>query len=400
MRYFLDSQGLEDASPADLRSRARELRNVVSAIERTARQLRQVSVHAVWDSPSGDTFADEVGRTPSTLTDVANRLRSTADAITPYAGLLEASKKAVTTYDTAAADASTTLKDCDRQLKEMSPDDPDRARVERERGRASEALVRAERAFDKELESARRDENQVAVKLHDIAGKVDDPRGYDMLEGLSVLGQSASNVGVVAKPVAVVGVADPLGKAGRRLFYDEGSYKDVASSSLGYGLDTVSFGAGRVVKGARKRFDAKHVERVDDLPGAPVRIKDNPITKAPTTPTGKVAATRQRLTNKAKAHAQETIRQRTGLADVEEAFDDWEAVAGEGRVAQVSVIVKHSAAQTNRVTSNVKSAGSAADQVDDDTKGDRRAAEQDRRRTSAADLGAGPAEDPRVARVR
>ena len=151
MRYFVSDYGLEDASPADLRSWARDLRNVVNAIERTARQLRQVSVHGVWDAPSGDAFADEVGRTPRTLDKVAERLRSTADAITPYADLLESSKRAVIKHDDAAAEASATLKYCDRRLKEMPPDAPDRPRVQRERSRASTALLRAERGFDKEL---------------------------------------------------------------------------------------------------------------------------------------------------------------------------------------------------------------------------------------------------------
>lgn len=400
MRYFVSDYGLEDASPADLRSWARDLRNVVNAIERTARQLRQVSVHGVWDAPSGEAFADEVGRTPRTLDKVAERLRSTADAITPYADLLESSKRAVIKHDDAAAEASATLKDCDRRLKEMPSDDPDRPRVERERARASTALLRAERGFDKELEDARRDENLVAVKLSDTASAMGDPKMYDLFEGMSSLGESASMVGIVAKPVAVVGVADPLGKAGRRMFYDEGSYTEVAKSGVGFGLDTVSFGAGKVAKAAKKRFDGRHVDRVDDLPSKPVAIKDNPIIKAsPTTSTATVGR-RQRWVGAAKAKAQETVKRKTGLSDVEDAFADWEEVAGAGRVAKVSVVVKHSAAQTKRVHSNVGSGTSAADVVDDDTRADRRAAEEERRRRSANDLAAGPVLDPQVERVR
>ena len=75
-------------------------------------------------------------------------------------------------------------------------------------------------------------------------------------------------------------------------------------------------------------------------------------------------------------------------------------MAGAGRVAKVSVVVKHTAAQTKRVQSNVGSGTSAADLVDDDTRADRRAAEEERRRGSANDLAAGPVLDPQVERVR
>ena len=139
-----------------------------------------------------------------------------------------------------------------------------------------------------------------------------DPKMYDLFEGMSSLGESASTVGIVAKPIAVVGVADPMGKAGRRMFYDEGSYTEVGKSGVGFGLDTVSFGAGKVAKAAKKRFDGRHVDRVDDLPSKPVAIKDNPIIKAsPTTSTATVGK-RQRVVRAAKAKAQETVKRKTG----------------------------------------------------------------------------------------
>lgn len=364
MKHFYADNGIGDADPEKIRAQARQLKNVVSAMDRTISQLHQVSVRGSWDSPSGDTFAAKVAGTPSDLIDVANRLRSAAAIIKPYADLLEASQKALTGYDDDAATADTTMKDCDRKLEAMGPDDPDRSRVDKERGQAAAAVARAERGFEKELQEARADEQRMAAKLRETSDRIDDPDGYDFWEGLSSLGESSAKAGIIAKPLALAGVADPIGKAGRRAFYDEGSYGDVAKAGAIYAADTVGFGAGRVVKAAKGRFSAKEVGRVNSLPAKPVRIKDNPIAtsgraRRATTSTGRSTSTYAKkhydpVPSKIPASVRDTLARKGGVDDVKKAFDDWEMVAGEGRVAKVSVVVEQSTKQGRRAYSNAK----------------------------------------------
>lgn len=347
MRYFVNDNGISAADPEAIRTQARQLKNIVSNMDRIVRLLQQVSVRGSWDSPSGETFAAKVADTPGDLIDVANRLRSTAGIIRPYADLLEATQKAVTGYDDDASTAHTTMEDRDAELDVMTPDDPDRNRVARERARAAAALARAERGFDKELQEAHADESRMAAKLSDVSAKIGDPAGYDFWEGLSTLGQNARKFGVIAKPVALVGVAEPIGKAGHRIFYEEGSYKDVAMSSVGYGLDTVGFGAGWLVKGFKSRVAGKGASRVNGPPAARYPKRHH----AP-------------LPSKVPASVRDTVRRKAGVDDLQTAFDDWEMVAGEGRVAKVSVLVQHSAKHGRRAYSNVWQTRKVAEKVE------------------------------------
>lgn len=397
MKYFVDDKGIGDGDPDTIRAQARQLTNVVTAMDRTIGLLQQVSVRGSWDSPSGDTFAAKVERTPTDLIDVANRLRSTAEVVRPYADLLEASQKSLTSLDEDASTADKTTQDCDTRLREMAPDDPDRDRTEKERGRAIAALMRAERGFEKELQEARADEQRMAAKLNDVSAQTDDPPGYDFWEGLSSMGENAGRVGIIAKPIAVAGVADPIGKAGLRHYYDEGSYTDVAKSSAIYGVDTVGFGAGRLVKAAKGRFATKDVARVNSLPHDPVRIRDNPITtsggaRRARASTGRSASTRPKTRHEAApsripASVRDTIRRKAGVDDLQDAFTDWEIVAGEGRVARLAVTVEHSTKQGRRAYSAARTTNRVGESTGvKDGAQERRTAEQ-RRRSTAEHLG-------------
>lgn len=387
MKYFLDGDSIQSASPTTVRTQARQLTTVADRMEMISGMLQKVSTRGSWESPSGDAFAEKVGSTPGDLTTIANRLRSSAEIIRPYADLLAASQRALTDIDDRAHRAEQTMNDKDKELEDLPPDDPDRARVQREREAAAARLSSAEEAFEEEKREARRDEGDMAAKLSDLCARDADPRAYDFFESLTTFGEGASNAGILARPIALAGVTKPAGMLGKRVFYDEGSYGDVAKASGGYALDTVSFGAGRVVRAAKRRFAEKQVNRVDDLDSTPVRIRDNPIiTAAPTKPPTRRAAVAQKTGD--------ILRDKAGVNDVKRAFDDWEAVAGEGRVAKVAVTVRMSAKQGSRArTTTVRSADRVETYVGTD--GSRaREREQQRRRKVAREMTEKPADAP------
>lgn len=344
MKYFTDGATIEDASPELIRRQARQLITVATRIDTVAGMLQKVSTRGSWESPAGDSFAAEVGGTPGDLFGVANRLRSSARIIRPYADLLEATQKAVTDCDATADTAQTTLTAKDEELAGMSPDDPEHARVTREREQAARDLSLAERRFEREKQEAHADENRMAAQLHDVCAKDEDPVLYDYFEWMTSAGGTASDAGIIARPIALAGVVKPIGMAGHRAVYGEGSYTDVAKASAGYGVDTVSFGAGRVVNKAKQRWLDKEVSRVPGLDSNPVRVKDNPIIKS-APPKRHYTPQRSRV----PASVRDVINKKSGADDIKEAFDDWEMIAGEGRVAKVAVTVQHSAKQGNRV---------------------------------------------------
>lgn len=411
MRYFLTGNTIEDANPDSIRAQARQLSTVVGTIDRVADMLQRMSTGGVWESPAGDEFAAEVGSTPGDLVDVANRLRSTAQIIRPYADELEASQKALQTCDDDAYTAHTTMDEKDEQLRTMSPDDPDRPRVEGERGRAAIRLNREERRFERITADARADESRMAAKLHEACGRVGDPVLYDYLETLTNAGGTAKDAGIIARPIALAGVAEPIGLAGRRIVYDEGSYAEVATSSAGFGLDTVSFGAGRVVKHAKQRFGTKEVSRVSDLDSKPVRIKDNPIitpgrgtsrtaTAARTPSTRSPTRHDTPLPSKVPASVRDIARRKSGVDDLKTAFDDWEVIAGEGRIARAAVVVQHSAKHGNRVRRNAATTKKRADEHGVSSDGREQSREQRRKEETAEGMTEDPVADPRRSRLR
>ena len=398
MSYLRDEYAILTGAPDEIRGQVRELARVARSMTSMAARLREISVEGVWESAAGLTFAARIGTTPQDLDDVADRLDDAADVMRPYATHLESSQRAMRKYDRDAAAAKKVMDARDVTLAAMVPDDPDRPRVQRERGEAAADLTAAERDFARVGQDAYEDEQRVAGRLEAIQAPLTDPRGYDALEGLEAVGRLASDVGIIAKPVALAGVAQPLGAAGRRAFYDEGSWSDVGTSGLTYGADVVTLGVGRAAKGARTFGSTKAVSRVDELPSKPIRIKDNPIAQAP------VLGRRARITKTVKEQASTTLKKKSGMKDVEDAFNDWEEVAGRGRVAKVSVVIEHSAKTGRRVMSNTKSANSALQNAGLDNEETQRRrekeAEEARRRETASRVGKGVPEDPRQARLR
>lgn len=363
MKYF-EGHGrgklIEDAQPSVIRRQATQLTTVATKMDMISGMLHKVSTQGSWESPAGDDFAAKVGATPSDLNTIANRLRGAAEIIRPYADQLASAQRILASWDSKAHAAQKTMKAKDTELDELPDEDPERTRAAKDRGEAAADLSRAERGFEKAVKEAEADESRMAKKLYDLSVKDEDPRGYDFLETMTNFGENASRAGILAKPVALAGVAKPAGLAGRRIFYDEGSFGEVGKATAGYGLDTVSFGAGRVVKAAKQRFDGKDVSRVSELGSNPVRVQDNPIIKStpPRATTkraarGRPAVPKKReydhVPSKVPVGVRDLAWDKSGAGDIKKAFDDWESVAGAGRVAKTAVVVEHSAKHGNRV---------------------------------------------------
>lgn len=400
MSWLRDEYAILTGAPDEIRGQVRELARVAANMTSVAARLREVSIEGVWESDGGRTFAAQIGSTPDDLDDIADRLDDAADIMRPYATHLETSQRAMKKYDHDATAAKRTMDARDSTLKTMAPDDPDRARVQRERGQAAADLTAAERSFAREGKDAYDDESRMAGRLEAIQLPLTDPRGYDALEGLEAIGRFAASAGIVAKPVALAGVGQPLGQAGRHVFYDEGSWSDVGASSFRYGTDIGTLGISKVAKGARSRASTKAVARIDALPSKPVRIKDNPIAHTPVPTLGRRAA----FSSAVKDTATTTAKKKSGMQDLEDALGDWEKVAGHGRVAKVSVVVEHSATHTRRIAGATRK-GHAATQgagLDEEENQRRRQAtsEDAAKRDVAGRMGAGVPEDPRQARVR
>lgn len=351
MSHLLDSHHIFEGDPTQIRGQVSELSRVARHMDEVAARLREIQVDGVWVSEAGRTFGARIGTTPKTLEDIGDRLHDAARIMRPYATQLENSQREMKIHDKGAAAAQKIVDARDATLASMSPDDPDRSRVQRERGEAVADLADAERGFEREGQGGYEDEQRMAGRLGDIKVTLEDSPGYDWFEAIEGVGNAASTVGIVAKPIALGGVGVPVGKAGRRLFYDEGSWTGVAQSGVGYGMDVGTFGVGKVAKGMRLkaagRIPTKRVERVDALPSKPRRIKDNPIA-TPAADARRIQRGGPPMTT--GDWAKDKLKARTGMSDLEDAFDDWQDFAGAGNVAKSTVVIEHSAKVANRVT--------------------------------------------------
>lgn len=363
MSYFLDSNGILGASPTSIRRQAGELSRVATHMDDVVRRLRSIQVDGVWESDAGRRFSASIGATPGDVEDIADLLHDAARTMRPYATRLEQSQRKMRSLDAEAEEADRIIKARDATLSTMSPDDPDRPRVQRERGEASRDLTAAERAFTRAGDAAYADEQRVGSALSTIALPQTDPSGYDWLESIERMGAGASKVGVLAKPLSVAGAGEPIGKAGRRLFYGEGSWKGVAKSGAGVAIDVGTLGIGRAAKGIRQKWGGlpsaptKSANRVEGLPSRPRRIKDNPIA----TPAADARRAHRAVTGVGPSGwVTSKARSKSGMTDLEDAFDDWSDYAGAGNVAKTAVVVEHTTKQVNRVVSHARSGPAAA----------------------------------------
>lgn len=359
-----DLNDIASGDPERLRSEAEALRTITATIDVVVRQLLTVSTHGVWESEAGATFAAQVGQTPGDLDRVSARLHDAAAVIDPYADLLEDNQRRLRQIGERYAEATRTRKACEQRLAELPAEDPDRLRLEREREEAARVSVEAMADFERESDEALADERRAAGRLSDVLPDVGDPRGYDVFEGVTNLGTSAraTPVGLLAKPVRIAGLAQAVGLGGRKIFYDEGTWKHVGAAAVGALADIVDVGAVTVISWA-KRTTAAPVKatRWTNPPvgaGHPSgKAFGNPIAGRRTrdisgarTSVGRAAQTVKHDTADVLS---QKVRRMTGVEQLEQFEKDWLAVAG-SRAGAGIIVVGHSTRHVARVTGNVQ----------------------------------------------
>ncbi|WP_068265211.1 hypothetical protein [Janibacter limosus] len=363
-----DPGTIEEGDPAMIRAEADELKTVAANIHTVAEMLRTVSTKGVWDSCAGTTFDNEVGATPDDLVEIANRLAGTERIIRPYADRLETSQTTLERIRIRYDENVATAERCTTKLATMTPEDPEYLTVDREYRAASNSREMNKRGYQREAEEARADEQAMAARLALVAIELSDPRAYNGFEKSSSVGTSSLvNNPIVqttpwGKPVQVVAVADPVGKLGRRMFYDEGSYKDVSVTTVLAAVDFVIPSSGKVKE---KNFfrTSRHAERLKGIRAADTST--NPIARTRIVTNAKNSTRHQVAKAKVRAadKVTDTLATKSGARLVDDFATDWAAVAGSGRVRKGGVAIKYSIKATNHTVSQVSSTKEQVDRL-------------------------------------
>lgn len=363
----------EEGDPEHLRSEARELRRVAANIHSVAAMLRTISTKGVWDSCSGTTFADEVGTTPDTLVEVAERIADAERIVRPYADRLEEDIAYLTQqrerYERYVSISEARL----ARLQETPPEDPRYADADQRYSVAADERQRAKDRYLRRNEHALADERSVGRKLADVGPELADPGGYNAWEKSSQIGSnSLVNSPVVAiipgvKLLGVVAVADPVGQLGRRVGYGEGSYRGVARSTAGSVVNIIVGRKGGA--GATAKAEQRSTRLADDLAAVKKRY--------PTTSTASVASTRWTTragTTVRRASASTAVRLRhqavdrladkSGVRLVDDMAADWASLAGSGHVRKGAHVITYSVKAGDKAKGHVERIDRAKDQVD------------------------------------
>lgn len=364
-----DLNDIAAGGPARIREEAARLGGVCDEIARVAGRLRQVSTRGVWDSGAGEAFAAHVGEVPAQLDAVRVRLGAAAHLLPPYAALLEDAQERMRDLDERYTQAQRIVDERDRELELLPPEAPNRMHLMAERGEAAAESFRLQQQFMRVSEEILADEKRLAARLSDVCPELDDPNGYDVLEGLSNFGTGpvVNNLATdLFRPAKVARLAHPIGELGHLLVYDEGSWSEVAASAK-----TAVLGMVKLPKGLGAGVD--DVVRQRRRTGEVVAAK--PLgTKPPTGHGGRAA--RLRETTKAKAKqttaqskvrgkhlAQDAFENVTGLRLIANMTSDWAAIAAGGRATKAVHIAKYTAASVKQVDSTIRTARTTADTV-------------------------------------
>lgn len=347
VRSLCELDPVMQADPEQLTAEARALAAVSDNLDTTARVLLGLSTKATWVSESGTEFGSRIDEVPVVLMSVSHRLEFTADLIAGYAPRLRDRMERLRDIDRRYVRAAERMEDCDRRLESMDDQDPARAALVEERGEAAEESYREEQRFIEASDDAQDAEAWLAGDLSDGPTILDDPGGYDLLEGMQDLGRSRAVNGPwasVIKPLGAVAVLDPIGGAGLKLFYGEGEWRDVGAASIGFGLGLLVKGLGAgVTKTGKQKNTYRQKGPMENLsirstqPKAPV--------------TSSWAAARRSGGNAIAAVADHGARREFGLKTAESIAGDWAAVSGRSNWARRVVVVQSSA----RVAADVHS---------------------------------------------
>lgn len=364
-----DSGSIEEGDPSMIRAEADELKTVAANIHTVAEMLRTVSTKGVWDSCAGTIFENEVGTTPEDLFAIANRLSDTERIIRPYADRLETSQAALKRLRTRYDENVITSDERKATLDTLTPEDPEYVTVDREYRAAANSREMNKRGYTSEVDSAIADERAMATSLARVGFELSDTKGYNAFEMSSRTGTSRLfNNPVVdftpwGKPAAVMKVGDPVGKLGRRAVYGEGSYSDVATTTV--------LTAAEIVVPVSKRVKMKNASRAsrraEELRGIKASTKStNPIAHRRWAADGRSWAQHKVATSrvKAKHRTMDRMANKSGVRLVDDMVTDWAAVAGSGRVRKGGYAVKYSVKVHNKATSQVNSVQSTKDTID------------------------------------
>ncbi|GAA3618137.1 hypothetical protein GCM10022199_23240 [Marihabitans asiaticum] len=388
----MDPDRVHLADAAFIRVRARQLDELADLIDTVGGLLRQVSTIGVWQSGSGDAFAAHVDDVPVTLRRITAQLRAAAEVLAAYAPRLTDRQDVLAEVARQHAAVGAAAEECDRRLATMASDHPAEP-IERGRhGDLMNRLIDLEQRYLTSCGEAVAAEGAVAAELVDIGDQLTDPRGYDLFEGMRDLGRSSvvdNPVSWVVKPLALARVIDPLGQAGLKVFYGQGSWREIGKSSVTVGLDSAVKGSGWAVrrmsgiahaatgaKGAKRAGVEtgawKAAERTASTKGAGARR-----TAAPGPADTRWAQVKARgqawhgvgvdgargAARWGTGKAIEAGRSKSGMQLADDVIADWTMVAGSSRVVRVAQGVNTVAKVGKQANGQVKTARTIGDTV-------------------------------------
>lgn len=370
-----DDHAVHAARPQDIRSLGRTLGDVADNLDLVARLLGQVSTYGVWESPSGDTFAAEVGEVPITLRRVAARMGDVGDLVTRYAGTLESAQESLQRTEERYRRETSTIDEIDRQLALYSPHPHEDALLAR-RGEAVADAITHEQTYVRTADEAYDDESLLAADVDAVCVDLEDPRGYDVLEGARDLGRTSAFTGPWAgllKPLRLGTALDPAGQTGLKLAYGQGSWRRIALDSSGLVADAVVKGTGSRVR--RLLGDAPAPAVAGARPSA-TRAAGTARTWSAAAPDPVPVTSRWQQARRASStwtrrgvgvgrdKATAAVRKETGMDLADELLGDWEAVAGASRRVKGLQAVNSTTKVVRFTRKTVDTSRSRAEQLD------------------------------------
>lgn len=362
-----DLNNIAGGDPGLLRAQATRLGGVCDEIAGVVARLRAVSTQGVWDSGAGETFAARVGEVPERLDAVRVRLQVAAGLLPPYATLLADAQGRMRHLDDRYERAQRTVEARDRELETLPPDAPERASLMTERGEAAAESFRLQQAFMRVSEEILADEKRLAARLLDVCPEIDDPTGYDLLEGLSNFGTGPVVDNLAAdfvKPLKLAGFAHPIGELGHLLVYDEGSWADVGAAAKMALLGVVKLPMGIGAKADDAVRQSKRTAEVVAAKAGRAGPATGHVGRAARV-RGAARANAAQATGQAKVRgkhlAQDGFEYATGIRLVSNMTSDWAALGMAGRVAKGVHVLKYSLAAADTVDGTVRTARTTAD---------------------------------------
>lgn len=345
---LLDENNIAGGDPGLIRAEAARLSSVCEEIAGVVSRLRAVTTRGVWDSSAGTAFAAHVGEVPASLDAVRERLQTAANLLPPYAGLLEDAQQRMRHLETRYTHAQVVVESCDRQLEMLPPQAPERPALMTRRGDAAQESYRIQETYQRVSDEIRADEKRLAARLYDVAPELDDPQAYDIFEGLTALGTGPIATGPaswIARPLAFLAFADPVGKLGLRAVYGQGTYADVALATKNAGLGVVKAPTG---PGARAQERARTAARSRETSPVADRVKG--------AGGGTSRQTTARVKVRAKHAGQDLFEDMTGIRLINDMTADWVFAAALGPVGMTRHVVGYTLASAQKVDSSVGTA--------------------------------------------